>query len=173
MVVNVLFDELTQNMNIFKVRLYAFWWPFHLHLIFCQSNNSHNGGCCRSSRHRIGISPQEPTMMIHTQIAKFMGPTWGPSGSSRPQMGPMLAPWTLLSGYRFDKSIKVLEFLKGASFTSTLSVYTLTITIHPCNAFMVLTYKRVIGWLLSVSLFLGYFHNLRSFVYCSDDKTTP
>ena len=27
-----------------------------------------------------------------------MGPTWGPSGSCRPQMGPMLAPWTLLSG---------------------------------------------------------------------------
>ena len=24
-------------------------------------------------------------------IAKFMGPTWGPSGSCRPQMGPMLA----------------------------------------------------------------------------------
>ena len=32
------------------------------------------------------------------QIARFMGPTWGPSGSCRPQMGPMLAPWTLLSG---------------------------------------------------------------------------
>ena len=27
-----------------------------------------------------------------------MGPTWGPSGSCRPQMGPMLAPWTLPSG---------------------------------------------------------------------------
>ena len=27
-----------------------------------------------------------------------MGPTWGPPGSYRPQMGPMLAPWTLLSG---------------------------------------------------------------------------
>ena len=26
-----------------------------------------------------------------------MGPTWSPSGSYRPQMGPMLAPWTLLS----------------------------------------------------------------------------
>ena len=33
-----------------------------------------------------------------TQIAKFMGPAWGPPGSCRPQMGPMLAPWTLLSG---------------------------------------------------------------------------
>ena len=32
------------------------------------------------------------------QIARFMGPTWGPSGSCRPQVGPMLATWTLLSG---------------------------------------------------------------------------
>ena len=32
-----------------------------------------------------------------SQIARFMGPTWGPPGSFRPQMGPMLAPWTLLS----------------------------------------------------------------------------
>ena len=28
-----------------------------------------------------------------------MGPTWGPPGSCRPQMGPMMAPWSLLSGY--------------------------------------------------------------------------
>ena len=33
-----------------------------------------------------------------TQIGKFMGPTWGPPGSCWPQLGPMLAPWTLLSG---------------------------------------------------------------------------
>ena len=31
-------------------------------------------------------------------IAKFMGPTWGPSGADRTQVGPMLATWTLLSG---------------------------------------------------------------------------
>ena len=32
-------------------------------------------------------------------IARFMGATWGPSGADRTQVGPMLAPWTLLSGY--------------------------------------------------------------------------
>ena len=37
-------------------------------------------------------------IVITFQIAKFMGPTWGPPGSCRPQMGPMLVPWTLLSG---------------------------------------------------------------------------
>ena len=34
---------------------------------------------------------------LPTQIARSMGPTWGPPGSCRPQMDPMLAPWTLLS----------------------------------------------------------------------------
>ena len=30
--------------------------------------------------------------------ARFVGPTWGPSRADRTQVGPMLAPWTLLSG---------------------------------------------------------------------------
>ena len=34
-----------------------------------------------------------------------MGPTWGPPGSCRPQMGPMLAPWTLLSGFGSDNGL--------------------------------------------------------------------
>ena len=33
-----------------------------------------------------------------SQIIRLMRPTWGPPGSCRPHMGPMLAPWTLLSG---------------------------------------------------------------------------
>ena len=39
-----------------------------------------------------------------SQIAKFMGPTWGPPESCRPQVGPMLAPWTLLSGWASSSS---------------------------------------------------------------------
>ena len=42
-----------------------------------------------------------------TQIAKSMGPTWGPPGSCRPQMGPMLAPWTLLSGKALCNAVRV------------------------------------------------------------------
>ena len=34
---------------------------------------------------------------VIAQIAKFMGPTWGPSGADRTQVGPLFAPWTLLS----------------------------------------------------------------------------
>ena len=35
---------------------------------------------------------------LKTPIAKFMGPTWGPPGADRTQVGPVLALWTLLSG---------------------------------------------------------------------------
>ena len=38
-----------------------------------------------------------------TQITRFIGPTGKPPGSCRPQMGPLLAPWTLLSGERWPK----------------------------------------------------------------------
>ena len=35
-------------------------------------------------------------------ITRLMGPTWGPSGADRTQVGPMLAPWALLSGSAFS-----------------------------------------------------------------------
>ena len=59
---------------------------FHRIWIYCQQKSLLNRA------HRIIV------LMWTTQIAKFMGPTWGPPGSCRPQMGSMLAQWTLLSG---------------------------------------------------------------------------
>ena len=35
---------------------------------------------------------------VPSLIARFMRPTWGPSGADRSQVGPILAPWTSLSG---------------------------------------------------------------------------
>ena len=35
-------------------------------------------------------------LWLNALIANFMGPTWGPSGADRTQVGPMLAPWNLL-----------------------------------------------------------------------------
>ena len=47
-----------------------------------------------------GIHP----LLVATQITNFMGPTGGPPVSCRPQMGPMLAPWT--TGNRWIPSTK-------------------------------------------------------------------
>ena len=41
-------------------------------------------------------------VIIVTQITRFMGPTWGPPWSCPPQMGPTLAPWSLLSGKLYN-----------------------------------------------------------------------
>ena len=35
---------------------------------------------------------------VTTLIAGFMGPTWGPYGADRTEVGPMLAPWTRVVG---------------------------------------------------------------------------
>ena len=51
------------------------------------------------------VAPFLPYWSHMSQIPKFMGLTWGPPGSCRPQMGPMLAPWTLLSGVFFIKPL--------------------------------------------------------------------
>ena len=40
-----------------------------------------------------------------------MGPTWGPSEADRTQVGPMLAPWTLLSGTFVIRSLFLVGLL--------------------------------------------------------------
>ena len=37
-------------------------------------------------------------LMKSARRSRCTGPTWGPPGTCRPQVGPMLAPWNLLSG---------------------------------------------------------------------------
>ena len=44
----------------------------------------------------------------YTQIARFVRPTWGPAGSWRPQVGPKLAPWILLSGHRYVVTLSLM-----------------------------------------------------------------
>ena len=68
----------------------AFQFPAHLS-VWCSSI------CWGSSQH--GAQGHFPGEGRYTLIARSMGPTWGPSGANRTQVGPMLAPWTLLSGY--------------------------------------------------------------------------
>ena len=52
-------------------------------------------GCCYLSEILLSNSLLDKN---YHQIAKFMGPSWGPPGSCRPHVGPMLVPWTLLLG---------------------------------------------------------------------------
>ena len=61
------------------------------------------------------------SILASIQIAKFMGPTWGPPGSCRPQMGPMLTPWILLSVYAWNvySGVPVIYMLKDNWISTT------------------------------------------------------
>ena len=67
----------------------------------CEENPPVTGGLCLQKAGNLDFDLFLNTWCIlkHTQIAKFMGPTWVPPGSCRPQMGAMLVHWTLLSGH--------------------------------------------------------------------------
>ena len=45
------------------------------------------------------------TLRLTSLLTRLKGPTWGQLGPCQPQMGPMLAPWTLLPGLLSNNSI--------------------------------------------------------------------
>ena len=45
-----------------------------------------------------------------SQVARFMGPTWGPPGDDRTQVGPMLAPWTVLLGVSIPVQVSLAVY---------------------------------------------------------------
>ena len=66
-----------------------------------------------------------------TQMARFMRPTWGPPGSCRPQMGPMLAPWTLLSG---SPGITAVNMTLSAFLCQTVPSQTMPVGARRINS---------------------------------------
>ena len=78
--------------------------------------------CGSLKYHSRNSSVTYPLWSVITQITKFMGPTWGPTGSCRPQMDPMLAPWTLLSGY----TSRTWDMLHGVGGVYILNIFVLT-----------------------------------------------
>ena len=67
----------------------------------------------------IGVTLFAAMNINATLIARSMGPTWGPSGADRTQMDPMLATWTLLSGYLYHHHSQhmVLLYLRQRKHT--------------------------------------------------------
>ena len=65
--------------------------------------------------------------------SKVIGPIWGPSGSCRPQMGPMLAPWTLLSGVLqggiYCEYVEIKSLCHDANCDVIRRGFTVTITV--------------------------------------------
>ena len=66
-------------------------------------------------------------LSLSSQIARFMGSTWGPPGSCRPQMGPMMAPWTLLSGIHYT--------MRNMHTGLTLLCFGVFVTVRPGQSY--------------------------------------
>ena len=66
---------------------------------YCYCLGSEQMDTCKYGIHHIQYTAVHTAKnRILSLIARFMGPTWGSSGADRTQVGPMLAPWILLSG---------------------------------------------------------------------------
>ena len=89
----------------YLVTLKSIWLLFCIRLelksIFYSRELSFATACCKHGEHSIGLHNN-----VQSLIARFMGQTWDPSGADRTQVGPMLAPWTLLSWVRTETSCK-------------------------------------------------------------------
>ena len=79
-------------------------------------------------------------------ITRLMGPTWGQSGADRTQMGPMLAPWTSLSGYIYTTIAYVDQLnwwpfvCKGVMISSCLCS-----RLQSFNGAALLTYPHIVS----------------------------
>ena len=61
--------------------------------------------------HLTSLSWEDPihftsSHTVPSLIARFIGPTWGPSGADRTQVGPMMAPWSLLSAMAYPPTAR-------------------------------------------------------------------
>ena len=63
-------------------------------------------------------------VMAASQTTRFMGPTWSPPGPCGPQVGPMLAPWTLLSGMLYTMSSYIVQCYKETQLWSLCKCHT-------------------------------------------------
>ena len=121
---NISYVEST-GVLIKKIMFYQYWKiPFwskafaHLYDVYCLDMYTMHKpiysilGCIMWMDKNLHITPPPPPP---PQIARLMGPTWGPPGSCWSQMGPMLAPWTLLSGSSYvltgDSSGAVIQYV--------------------------------------------------------------
>ena len=93
----------------------------------CQGRIFANAGVAWSQH--VGLS--KPYLSVKSPIARFMGPTWDPSGTDRVEVGLMFAPCTLLSGMPlFQWPASILNFMWQVSSGDQLTSVTSWICWH-------------------------------------------
>ena len=93
------------------------------------------GVVIRYALYHFPLSCQPPTagpvyaIFVTAQIARFMGPTWGPSGADRTQVGPMVAHELCYLGVHAEVQARPSA---GTMLTTTLHVIFLRLFVHRC-----------------------------------------
>ena len=91
----------------------------------------------------LWLYPVQPTL-----ITRFMGPTWGPPGADKTQLGPMLAPWISLSGYLSSRA----SIHKAVRHSKNL--------VKTRNSIMIVSRWNLTG--IPTALLLRYLSNIRA-----------
>ena len=111
------------------------------------------------------IRPMAGRPRIAFPIARFMGPTWSPSRADRTQVGPMLAPWILLS------RITCVVYVGTITVCTLVESHKMTVSEHWCACYInrnwVFQLARVEPnaiWILLMNHFLASF--VYSATYC-------
>ena len=110
-------------------------------LLIIVNTFSWSDGLIQNGCYLVGSCDTPRSICLDALIAKFMGPTWGPSGADRTQVGPMLAPWTLLSGWLIDilhgcffrwDLFMINQKVNYENFVGKLIIYTTTMMTSCC-----------------------------------------
>ena len=83
---------------------------------------------------------------LSTRSPRFIWPTWGPPGCWRPKVGPMLAPWILLSGYAILPY--TINVYRKCRYSLCLKVLHFTPVFHSSVTWV---------WIITASAFYGVF----------------
>ena len=92
-----------------KDALRAFALSGSVNVSFYHHAPVHNIHWFTSPRNPLSVHP-DPEYSETSPDSKVHGPTWGPSGTDRIQVGPMVTPWSLLFGSSSGRSWMETDF---------------------------------------------------------------
>ena len=126
------------------VELSVIWDP--MTLMRCQYNEIFGRACPK-----LICNQHTPA-----QIANFMGPTWGPSGADRTQVGPMLAHEPCYVGTASETHIKYVS--KSRDNLWIIYIYELYVFIHTDESYTIYTLfcLKLCNWFYGSIWLLGY-----------------
>ena len=123
------------------------------------SKMGHSGFVLYPTNIKVLINPIDNLIaeltIASSQIARLMGPTWDPSGADRTQVGPMLIPWTLLSG--------ILQFQPDVWISKLVSIIISLVCIHNDTAkyISILRLRICTIFFINIGLFwVMWIHNI-------------